>query len=452
MGSRSLAVVILAAGKGTRMKSELHKVLHPVGGRPMLLGLIDELRKLDLKKSVVVVGAGGESVRSAAESDDVLFAEQTEQLGTAHAALMARDTLKNFTGDVLVCFGDVPLLKAATVETMQQRLAAEDRPASVVLGFRPADPKAYGRVIADEAGRIRKMVEFKDASPEERACDLCNAGPLMARGEELFDLLSRISNDNAQGEYYLPDVVTVAAADGRDSAVVEAPEAEVAGVNDRRDLSRAEALWQEEQREHMMMAGVSLRAPETVYFSYDTRIEPDVVVEPHVVFGPGVRVDRGAAIRAFSHLEGAHVGPDCEVGPYARLRPGAKLERGAKIGNFVEMKKAVLGEGAKANHLTYLGDAEVGPRANIGAGTITCNYDGYFKYKTEIGAEAFIGSNSALVAPVRIGDGAIVGAGSTVTEDVEAGDLRLERAAQASKSGWAARFRKAMQEKKSRSR
>ncbi|MEE4351184.1 MAG: bifunctional UDP-N-acetylglucosamine diphosphorylase/glucosamine-1-phosphate N-acetyltransferase GlmU [Pacificimonas sp.] len=450
MTSRPIAAVILAAGKGTRMKSDLHKVLHPVGGQPMLLKLISEFGHLDLKKSVVVVGADAESVRGAAEADGVSFAYQTEQLGTAHAALQARDALAGFDGDVLICFGDVPLLKAATVERMQQRLVADDAPACVVLGFRPQDPKAYGRVIADDHGRIEKMVEYKDASDTERACTLCNAGPLMARGSEVFNLLARISNDNAQGEYYLPYLVNVAAADGRRSAVVEAPEREVAGVNDRRDLARAEALFQEEQREAMMVAGVSLRAPETVFFSYDTQIASDVVVEPNVVFGPGVTVESGANIRAFSHIEGAHIGPDCEVGPYARLRPGAKLERGAKIGNFVEMKKATLGEGAKANHLTYLGDADVGPRANIGAGTITCNYDGFFKYRTEIGADAFIGSNSALVAPVRIGSEAIVGAGSTVTSDVADGDLRLERADQADKPGWAARFRKAMAEKKAR--
>ncbi|EMD84226.1 bifunctional UDP-N-acetylglucosamine diphosphorylase/glucosamine-1-phosphate N-acetyltransferase GlmU [Pacificimonas flava] len=448
MSQRPIAAIILAAGKGTRMKSDLHKVLHPVGGRPMLLGLLDEMASIELRRVVVVVGAGADSVRQAAGRSGVVFAHQTEQHGTAHAALQARDALQDFAGDVLVCFGDVPLLKAATVARMQDRLNAKDAPACVVLGFRPSDPKAYGRVIADEGGQIRKMVEYKDATEAERACDLCNAGPLMARGEELFDLLSRISNDNAQGEYYLPDVVTVAAGGGRAAAVVEAPETEVAGVNDRRDLAAAEALWQAEQRERVMLAGVTLRDPGSVFFSYDTEIEADVLVEPNVVFGPGVRIERGSTIRAFSHIEGAHVGPSCEVGPYARLRPGARMEAGAKVGNFVEMKKAVLGAGAKANHLTYLGDADVGAGANIGAGTITCNYDGFFKYRTLIGDGAFIGSNSALVAPVKIGDGAIVGAGSVVTKDVDVGALVVARGRQEVRSDWARRFRETQTAKK----
>ena len=451
MSDRPIAAIILAAGKGTRMKSRLHKVLHPVGGRPMLRHLIEELRHANLHRTVVVVGAEAESVRGEMEADDIHFAHQHEQLGTGHAALQAEEALQGFSGDVLVCFGDVPLLKASTVRNMQARLNADDAPASVVLGFRPQDPKAYGRVIADDAGRIRKMVEYKDATEDERLCDLCNAGPLMARVEDLFELLKKISNDNAQGEYYLPDVVTVAEKDGRTSAVVEADEAEVSGVNDRADLAAAEALWQDEQRTHFMREGVTLRAPETVFFSWDTEIANDVIVEPNVVFGAGVKVGEGAHIHAFSHLEGANVGPNCSVGPYARLRPGAVMEEGAKVGNFVEMKKAVLGRGAKASHLTYLGDASVGAEANIGAGTITCNYDGYFKYRTEIGAGAFIGSNSALVAPVRIGAGAIVGAGSVVTNDVEADELRLERSEQETKAGWAKRFRERMQAKKDKS-
>ncbi len=448
MSQRPVAAIILAAGKGTRMKSATHKVLHPVGGRPMLRGLVAEFSRLTLARTVIVVGAGAESVQDALAEDGAVFAHQTEQLGTAHAALMAKDALAGFDGDILVCFGDVPLLKAETIGRMQDRLHAEDTPASVVLGFRPADPKAYGRVIARGDGRIEKMVEYKDASAAERAETLCNAGPLIARGAELFDLLSRIGNDNAQGEYYLPDVVTVADSDGRHSAVVEAPEREVVGVNDRIDLAAAEALWQDEQREAMMRGGVTLRAPETVFFSWDTEIAADVVIEPNVVFGPGVKIESGAIIRAHSHLEGAHVGPDCEVGPFARLRPGAVMQTGSKVGNFVEMKKTSLGPGAKANHLTYLGDTSVGAGANIGAGTITCNYDGFFKYQTVIGEGAFIGSNSSLVAPVTIADGAIVGAGSVVTKDVSADALGVTRADQIEKSGWAARFRTAQAKKK----
>ncbi|MGB3721374.1 MAG: bifunctional UDP-N-acetylglucosamine diphosphorylase/glucosamine-1-phosphate N-acetyltransferase GlmU [Pacificimonas sp.] len=445
---RPIAAIILAAGKGTRMKSSLHKVLHPVGGLPMLRGLVMEFGRLTLARTVIVVGAGAESVEAALSSDGVDFAHQTQQLGTAHAALMAKDSLAGFDGDVLVCFGDVPLLKAETIGRMQDRLHAGDAPASVVLGFRPADPKAYGRVVARGDGRIDKMVEYKDASEAERAETLCNAGPLLARGPELFDLLSRIGNDNAQGEYYLPDVVTVADSDGRHSAVVEAPEREVVGVNDRIDLAAAEALWQEDRREAMMRGGVTLRAPETVFFSYDTDIAPDVIVEPNVVFGPGVKVESGAVIRAHSHLEGAHVGPGCDVGPFARLRPGAVMKADSKVGNFVEMKKTTLGEGAKANHLSYLGDAAIGARANIGAGTITCNYDGFFKYRTVIGEGAFIGSNTSLVAPVAIGNGAIVGAGSVVTDDVSSDALGLTRSSQTEKSGWAKRFRDVQTKKK----
>ncbi|MGB7404856.1 MAG: NTP transferase domain-containing protein, partial [Pacificimonas sp.] len=345
MSRRPLAVVILAAGKGTRMKSKLHKVLHPVGGRPMLRGLVDELHTLDLQRTVIVVGAGAESVQTEMAANDIAFAHQTEQRGTAHAARMAADELSGFDGDVLVCFGDVPLLKARTVAKMQDRLMEATRPACVVLGFRPRDPKAYGRILADTDGRIEKMVEYKDASDTERAVDLCNAGPLMARGDRLFDLLSRIDNNNAQGEYYLPDVVTVAANDGDSSAVVEADEREVTGVNDRVDLAQAESLWQAEAREAAMRNGVTLRDPASIFFSFDTDIAPDVIIEPNVVFGPGVKVASGARIKAHSHLEGCDVGPDCEVGPYARLRPGAVMRAGAKVGNFVEMKKATLGEG-----------------------------------------------------------------------------------------------------------
>ncbi|MHB9878374.1 bifunctional UDP-N-acetylglucosamine diphosphorylase/glucosamine-1-phosphate N-acetyltransferase GlmU [Pacificimonas sp. ICDLI1SI03] len=443
-----IAAIILAAGKGTRMKSALHKVLHPIGGRPMLKGLVTELGRLQLQQTVVIVGAGAESVAAEMADMNVVFAHQHEQLGTAHAALQAKQSLVDFDGDVLICFGDVPLLRADTIGHMQARLHDGDSPAAVVLGFRPADPKAYGRIIADGDGRISKMVEYKDADEAERAVDLCNAGPILARGKDVFELLERIGNDNAQGEYYLPDVVTVAGGDGRHSAVVEAPEREVVGVNDRADLAAAEALWQEERRADAMREGVTLRDPSSVFFSYDTQLAPDVLIEPNVVFGPGVVVETGARIRAHSHLEGAHVGRDCEVGPFARLRPGAIMKAEAKVGNFVEMKKSTLGEGAKANHLTYLGDADVGAGANIGAGTITCNYDGFFKYRTRIGAGAFIGSNSSLVAPVSIGDGAIIGAGSVVTRDVEQDALGLTRGEQKMKDGWAARFRAIQEQKK----
>ena len=448
MSQHEFAAIILAAGKGTRMKSDLHKVLHPIAGRPMLHHLLAEVDSLKPARKVVVVGAGREQLDEAL-GDSARTALQEPQLGTGHAVQQAEAELDGFTGDVLVLYGDVPFVKGETMRAMIDRLHAEDAPKVVVLGFEPEETGAYGRVIADDAGRIAKMIEYKDANEEERACTLCNSGLMAARAGDMFDLLRRVGNDNAQGEYYLVDIVNVANADGDSCAVITTGDAgEVAGINSRAELAAAEAQWQAEQREHWMAEGVTLKAPETVFFSYDTELAADVTVEPNVVFAPGVRVAKGARIRAFSHLEGTSVGEGCEVGPYARLRPGAVLEKGAKIGNFVEMKKAVLGEGAKANHLTYLGDAVVGAGANIGAGTITCNYDGYFKHKTVIGERAFIGSNSALVAPVKIGKDAIVAAGSAVTQDVADGDLRLVRGEQIVKPGWADRFHDAMKKKK----
>ena len=445
MTERPLAAIILAAGKGTRMQSDLHKVLHPLGGRPMLLHLLHSVRELNPTRMVVVTGSGREQVDAAVAASGATTALQAEQLGTGHAVRQAESALAGFEGDVLILYGDVPLVGAPTMRRMLDRLQGEDRPATVVLGFRPADPAAYGRVIATPEGRIERMVEYKDASAEERAVTLCNSGLMAARSEELFALLARVGNANAAGEYYLPDIVMLA---DRPSAVIETAAHEVAGVNSRAELAAVEAAWQVGRRADAMAAGVTLTAPETVWFAHDTVLGRDVTIEPNVVFGPGVRVADGAVIRAFSHLEGATVGEGCEVGPYARLRPGAVLARKAKVGNFVEVKKATLGEGAKANHLSYLGDAEIGAGANIGAGTITCNYDGFFKYRTKIGAGAFIGSNSALVAPVTIGEGAIVGAGAVVTQDVAADALALVRAPHTAKAGWAARFRTTMRARK----
>ncbi|GGD90912.1 bifunctional protein GlmU [Tsuneonella deserti] len=445
---RDFAAIILAAGQGTRMKSSLHKVLHPIGGRAMLHHLMASVDELGPQHTVVVVGSGREQIEGAV-SGRAVTALQEPQLGTGHAVQQAQASLAGFSGDVLILYGDVPFVRASTMRKMLDRLHADDAPAIVVLGFEPKDTLQYGRVIAGADGTIEKMVEHKDASESERACRLCNSGLMAARADDLFDLLGRVGNDNAAGEYYLVDVVNVARADGRKSAVVITDDAnEVAGINSRAELARAEAQWQDFKREEAMANGASLRAPETVFFSWDTELGRDVTVEPSVVFGPGVKVADRATIRGFSHLEGAIVGEGCEVGPFARLRPGAVMERGAKVGNFVEMKKAVLGEGAKANHLTYLGDAEVGAGANIGAGTITCNYDGYFKYKTVIGPRAFIGSNSALIAPVRIGADAIVAAGSAVSRDVADGELRMVRAEQLVKPGWADRFHDTMKKKK----
>lgn len=450
MTDRPIAAILLAAGKGTRMKSDTHKVLHLIAGRAMLLHLIDSVQRAGAERSVVVVGAGREQIERAVAPLGVETALQAEQLGTAHATSQAREALADFDGIVIVCFGDTPFLQAETIAAMAARLDGEDAPRVVMLGFRPDDAKAYGRIVAKDDGTITKMVEYKDASDAERAVDLCNSGVTAIRAADLWPLLDRVGNDNAAGEYYLPDIVTLAIADGDRAVVVETGADEVIGINSRAELAYAEARWQAARREAAMADGVTLIAPETVWFAHDTQLGRDVTIEPNVVFGPGVRVADRVTIHAFSHIEGAELHEGVEIGPYGRLRPGAVLKAGAKVGNFVEVKNAVLGEGAKANHLSYIGDADVGAGANIGAGTITCNYDGYFKYRTVIGAGAFVGSNSALVAPVKIGDGAIVGAGSVVTNDVDAGALALARGKQEQRSGWATRFRQAMQTKKAK--
>lgn len=443
--ARPLAAVVLAAGQGTRMKSAKHKVLHPIAARPMLLHLLDSLADLSPQRTVVVVGAGREQVEAAVAPFGVASVTQSPQLGTGHAVQQAEAALEGFDGDILILYGDVPMVTAATMRRMLAALTGDV--AAVVLTFRPTDAAAYGRVLTD-GHRIVKMVEYKDASAAERAVNLCNSGLMAVRSADLWRLLARVGNANAAGEYYLPDIVGLAAVEGRASVSVEAEPDEVAGVNSRAELAAMEARWQQARRQAMMAAGVTLIDPTSVFFAFDTQVAQDVTVEPNVVFGPGVRVASGCTIHAHSHIEGATIGEGCEVGPFARLRPGTVLGKGAKIGNFVETKKAVLGDGAKANHLTYLGDATIGARANIGAGTITCNYDGFFKYQTVIGDGAFVGSNSALVAPVTIGAGAIVGAGSTVTADVAADALVLVRPPQSQKPGWAARFRAAMTARK----
>ena len=447
-----LAAIVLAAGKGTRMKSDMHKVLHPIAGKPMIDHVLDSVASLGAARVVVVVGDRKAQLDQAlAARAGVSTALQEPQLGTGHAVMAAREALAGFDGPVLILYGDVPLVRPETLQAMLERLhqpLGGARPAAVVLAFEAADPGAYGRILLDADGAVARMVEFKDATPGERAVRLCNAGLMAVDAAHLFRLLDRVTNDNAAGEYYLPDIVMLARADGLPTAVVVTGEAEVAGVNSRVELAALEAQFQAMRRTEAMLAGVTLIAPETVFFSHDTRIGRDVVVEPNVVFGPKVTIGDGATIHAFSHLEGCRVARGASVGPFARLRPGADLRAGAKVGNFVEVKAAVLHEGAKVSHLTYIGDAEIGADANIGAGTITCNYDGFFKYKTTVGAGAFIGSNSALVAPVTVGAGAIVGAGSVVVQDVAADALYLGRGEPAQKAGWAARFRAAMQAKK----
>ena len=449
--SNPIAAIVLAAGKGTRMKSDLHKVLHPIAGRPMLLHLMASVDELGPAKKVVIVGDKADQLEVAlAGSADL--AVQDPQLGTGHAVQQAEGALAGFAkenggGDVLILYGDVPFVPAATMQAMIDRLNAPDAPAVVVLAFEPADAQQYGRVIT-EGDRVTKMVEHKDASEAERAVRLCNSGLMAAKSADLFALLARVTDDNAAKEYYLVDIVNIAHADGRPCAVVTTDARDVAGINSRAELAEAEARWQVRRRARAMTEGATLIAPDTVWFAWDTTLGRDVTIEPNVFFGPGVRIADGATIRGFSHIEGADIGAGCEVGPFARLRPGTVLDEKAKIGNFVETKKAHLGKGAKANHLTYLGDATIGAGANIGAGTITCNYDGYFKYQTVIGENAFIGSNSSLVAPVKIGRDAIVAAGSAVTRDVADGELRLVRGEQFVKPGWADRFHDTMRKKK----
>ncbi|MFM7402945.1 MAG: bifunctional UDP-N-acetylglucosamine diphosphorylase/glucosamine-1-phosphate N-acetyltransferase GlmU [Erythrobacter sp.] len=440
------AAIILAAGKGTRMKSDTHKVLHKIAGKPMLLHLLDSFAQADLARTVVVAGDRHEQLSAALVGRDVTVALQEPQLGTAHAALQAKPALADFTGLVLVCFGDCPMVRAETVRRLFGALEGGAKVA--VLGFRPADPLAYGRIIADAAGTVSKMIEYKDASDAERGCDLCNSGLIVAHSDDMWPLLEAVGNDNAQGEFYLPDVATNAIAQGHRVVVIETDADEVAGINSRAELAGAEARWQAARRLSAMDEGATLIAPETVFFSHDTVLGRDVTIEPNVFFGPGVTIADNVLVRANSHIEGASLASGVKVGPFARLRPGTVLHEGSFIGNFVEVKNAVLHAGAKASHLTYLGDATIGAGANIGAGTITCNYDGYFKHKTVIGERAFIGSNSALVAPVTIGADAIVAAGSTVSRDVAAGELRMVRAEQLVKDGWADRFHDAMKRRK----
>lgn len=447
MTDRKLAVVVLAAGEGTRMRSSLPKVLHPVAGRSMLDHVLEAVAALNPEKVVVVVGPEMDKFADAVSSHsshDVVV--QEERLGTGHAVLTAGSRLtamlENEEGlDVLVVYGDTPLIRSETLQSLRDVL--RDTQARLVgLAFRPEDSARYGRVVLDREGLVERIVEYLDAGEAERAIPLCSAGILLAQGDVLLELVGRLDTNNAKGEYYLTDLFALARAGGLPARIVEADEpGEVLGVNDRREQAIAETVLQDRLRARALEAGVTLVDPGSVWFSWDTEIEADVHIEPGVVFGPGVRVERGAQIRAFSHLEGTVVGPGARVGPFARLRPGTRLGEGARVGNFVEVKNAALAEGAKANHLSYVGDAKVGAKANIGAGTITCNYDGFGKHVTEIGAEVFIGSNTALVAPVTIGKGAIVGAGSTITRDVDEDALAVARGDQQAIAGGAVRFR-----------
>jgi bifunctional UDP-N-acetylglucosamine pyrophosphorylase / glucosamine-1-phosphate N-acetyltransferase len=433
------AAVILAAGQGTRMRSSVPKVLHAVGGRPMLDWSIALARTLGCDPVVVVGGTHNPSVLERSRALGCAGAVQDPPLGTGHAVSAAREALAGFEGDVIVLYADTPFISEGSVLAL---FAALDAGATVaVLGFEPGEPGAYGRLIEDPDGGLTAIVEAREASPEQLAVRLCNAGVMAARAPALWDLLSRVTNANAKGEYYLTDIVGLARADGGSARAIRAPVDEVAGVNSKVELAEAEAAFQARMRTAAMEAGVTLNAPETVFFSWDTALAADVHVEPHVVFAPRVTVETGARIRAFCHLEDCVVRQGAILGPYARIRPGSDIGEDAHIGNFVETKKAKIGKGAKANHLAYLGDVTVGAKANIGAGTITCNYDGFDKHATEIGDGAFVGSDTMLVAPVKIGKGAYTGSGSTITKDVPDDALSVERSDQKIIPGWAARFR-----------
>ncbi|RWR14848.1 bifunctional UDP-N-acetylglucosamine diphosphorylase/glucosamine-1-phosphate N-acetyltransferase GlmU [Paenirhodobacter populi] len=441
----AIALIVLAAGQGTRMNSDLPKVLHRIGAAPLIAHALAAGRALDPERVIVVAGHGADRVTAAVakidpEAEVVL---QTEQLGTGHAVAQALPALAGFEGRVIVLYGDTPFIRPETLE----RLA--EAPADVtVLGFEAADPGRYGRLIA-QGTALDRIVEYKDATDEERAVTLCNSGVIACDAEILAELVADLGNDNAAGEYYLTDIIAAARERGLTAEVVTCPEEETLGINTRAELARAEALFQRRSRAEAQENGVTMVDPETVYFALDTYLGRDVTVGPHVVFGPEVTVESGAAIEAFCHLEGCHISRGATIGPFARLRPGAELAEDVHVGNFVEVKNSILGEGVKVGHLTYLGDADVGEGTNIGAGTVTCNYDGVFKHRTTIGAHAFIGSDTMLVAPVTVGDGALTGSGSTITQDVPPGALALGRARQVVKPGLATKLFEMLRAKKS---
>jgi bifunctional UDP-N-acetylglucosamine pyrophosphorylase/glucosamine-1-phosphate N-acetyltransferase len=441
---RTCLAVVLAAGEGTRMRSSRPKVLHEIGGRSLIGHALAAVGAIG-GRTAVVVGPGQDAVVEAAKivSPGAAFYVQQERRGTAHAVLAARAALAESADDVVVAFADTPLITPQTIMRLRGALASGVGVA--VLGFRPADPSGYGRLIVDDHGGLVAIREEKDASPAERAIGLCNSGLMALAGLTALAILEQIGDDNAKREFYLTDAVAAARAMGLAAVALETNEDEVRGVNTQAQLAEAEAVLQQRLRAAAHGAGVTMVAPETVHLAADTRLGRDVTIEPYVVFGPGVTVEDGALIRSFSHIEGAHIGRGARIGPFARLRPGADLEADVHVGNFVEIKAARLEQGAKANHLAYIGDARIGAGSNIGAGTITCNYDGFRKHLTEIGRDTFIGSNSALVAPVRVGDGAYVASGSVITQNVPADAVAFGRARQANKEGYASRLRAVLQ-------
>jgi bifunctional UDP-N-acetylglucosamine pyrophosphorylase/glucosamine-1-phosphate N-acetyltransferase len=444
----SRAAIILAAGKSTRMKSHTSKVLHKVGGQPMMSWVTALARSAGADPIICVVGEANKDVRAHAESLGLEIAVQEPQLGTAHAVLAAKDALGEFKGNVAVLYADTPLIEGHTLEDVFTGL--ESGGDVCVLGFEPDDPAAYGRLIMD-GDELTAIVEAKEASPQQLAVGFCNSGVMAASAADMFSALSRVNNNNVKGEYYLTDIIEILRGDGKKAVAVKAKADDVLGVNSRRDLAEAEVAFQTRMRGRMMARGVTLRDPATIYFSYDTEIEADAEIGANVVFGPGVTVAADAVIHPFCHLEGTKIGRGAQIGPFARLRPGTEMGEGSKAGNFVETKKAKIGKGSKINHLSYIGDAVVGEAVNIGAGTITCNYDGYFKHVTTIEDGAFIGTNSSLVAPLTIGSGAFLGSGGVVTRNVPADALALGRAKQVNKDGWAARYHKVQKKRKAQS-
>ena len=431
---RSCLSIILAAGEGTRMKSSLPKVLHKIAGLPLVCHVVRQVQSTGKSDIAVVVGRGADEVSSAVKefSKTANIYLQKERLGTAHAVLSAREMLSKNYDDVLIVFGDTPLIEAKSLERARDELAHGAD--IVVMGFVTENPSGYGRLI-EKDGKLQAIIEEKDATTEQKKIKFCNGGVMALNGKLALSLLEEIKNENAKKEYYLTDIVKIGVSHELEVRAISIPFENVIGVNTRVELSEAEALWQKRKARELMLSGVTMLRPETVYFSYDTAIDGDVVIEPNVFFGLNVKVKTGVIIHGFSHLEGAIVKAQSEIGPYARLRPGAILENSSKVGNFCEIKNAIIGEGAKVNHLTYIGDAVVGGHTNIGAGTITCNYDGFNKWKTIIGENAFIGSNSALVAPVEIGDGAYVASGSVITDHVPENSVAFGRARQINKEG-----------------
>ena len=445
----SNSLIVLAAGMGTRMNSDLPKVLHKIAGAPLVVHAMKSGEALGLDHTVVVVGHGGEAVEAAVKdwNPDAVVVTQEEQLGTGHAALQAREALAGIDGNVFVAFGDTPFIRPETLQSMLDARATHD---VIVLGFEVYDPTVrYGRLITN-GDELTGIVEFKDATEAQCEIPLCNSGVICVDTQLLFSLLDEVGNDNASGEYYLPDIVGIARNRGLSATVVRCDEAETLGINTRAELARAEQMFQNAMRVEAMENGVTLHAPDTVIFAHDTVIGRDAIIEPNVVFGPRVTVESNATIRAFSHLEGCHVSRGSTVGPFARLRPGAELNEDVHIGNFVEIKNATIDEGAKVNHLTYIGDAFIGKKTNVGAGTITCNYDGVFKHKTTIGANSFIGSATMLVAPVTVGNNAMTATGTVVTKDIPDGAMAIARTKQENKAGFAVKLFEMLKAKKAK--